>query len=93
MIQEEIISGKPENSIPITSSPIETPGINPKEKPEVEPDVLPDEEPGIQPGKIYAVQSLILVKTGEYIGLFPGRNIEVLLNALAANLFHHALHW
>src|SRR5687767_2363071 len=52
--------------------------------------VLP--QPHVQVREIDAIHLLILVEAREDEFLAPGRGIDVLLQALRADLFHHALH-
>src|SRR5436309_3416203 len=42
---------------------------------------------------IHVIERLVLIKAGEYHGLFSSERILVKLEALRADLFHHALHW
>ena len=46
----------------------------------------------MQVREVDAVQFLILVVAGEDELLAPGSRVDVALEALGANLFHHALH-
>lgn len=45
-----------------------------------------------QAGEIDTVQGLILIETGKDVGSLAGLGIDVRLQALGADLFHHALH-
>src|SRR5437867_5615743 len=49
-------------------------------------------EPGVQVLEIDMVHGLVLIKTGKNNGFLARRGIHVLLEALRADLFHHALH-
>ena len=45
-----------------------------------------------QSGEIYTVQLLILIETREYIGSFASYRVNLRLQALRTDFFHHALH-
>ena len=45
-----------------------------------------------QAGEINTIQRLILIETGKDVGGLAGLGIDVRLQALGANFFHHALH-
>src|SRR5215470_16154703 len=45
-----------------------------------------------QRAEIHAIQILVLVEAGEHDGLGAARRVVMALQALRANLLHHALH-
>ena len=50
-------------------------------------------QPRIQIREIDMVQRLVLIEAGKDDRFLPCRRIDVLLQALCADFFHHALHW